>query len=70
MRKILTLLLVLGLLLLIGVRGMGHFWPRASICLSDILFHHHQSTDGSITPLVNLPVNSCWTTGPNNGDLR
>ncbi len=36
-----SILLVVGLLLLIGVRGMGHFWPLA---VQEIVY---QQTDGS-----------------------
>ena len=41
-----SLIAVVGLLLLMAVRGMGHFWP------SDVLLTSYQESDGTIYPVI------------------
>ncbi len=41
-----NLILVLGLLMLIAIRGLGHFWP------ADILEYHYQDREGPETVII------------------
>ncbi|MGY6274317.1 phosphate ABC transporter permease PstA [Methylomonas sp. MgM2] len=45
-----NLILVLGLLLLIAVRGLGHFWP------SDIVEYHYQDNNGQKSVIIGEEV--------------
>ena len=53
-----NLILVLGFLLLIAVRGLGHFWP------ADIIEYHYQDNQGPETVIIGEEVANALLAAP------